>query len=259
MPMLEYAAPWDRQPQEWTSIAQSRLCEGLAVLAVPSIAYEYVGGGLPTVSGGYSFGVGSLGISADGPATQIPGYVGYDTPAADITTAAGVTFLVFASVSGTGSISIFTHSFEKSGSFGVTGFMLGANIVKSQIDNNPSPTVTTVSMVTPRVIVTKRDGGSNQVRLYIDGEYSGQAVTGTRTGSIIGATIGRDRVGGNNTSGVKTYLIAAWNRALLDAEIAGVSANPWQLFAPQIIPIPFSVGGPPPPSSLSQYYQHMIG
>jgi hypothetical protein len=46
-----------------------------------------------------------------------------------------------------------------------------------------------------------------------------------------------------------TYLSASWKRALLDGEVAELSANPWQLFAPQksmtvFLPVSFSYSRP---------------
>jgi len=71
-------------------------------------------------------------------------------------------------------------------------------------------------------------------RLYRDG----QVLSSTQTGTSVGnwhdpaqeVTIGR--IGSSYESGSATpfALVVAWDRALSDAEVAAISANPWQLF-----------------------------
>lgn len=71
-------------------------------------------------------------------------------------------------------------------------------------------------------------------RLYRDGAILSSTQTFTSIGnwydSAQEATIGR--LGGAYESGRATpfALVAVWDRALSDAEVAEISANPWQLF-----------------------------
>ena len=50
-------------------------------------------------------------------------------------------------------------------------------------------------------------------------------------------------VGWIATADADVYLAGLWSRALSDAEIAQISANPWQLFEPRRIWVPVSAGG----------------
>lgn len=71
-------------------------------------------------------------------------------------------------------------------------------------------------------------------RLYRDGRVLSSTQSGTSVGNwydpaqevVIG------RLGSSYESGLATpfSLVVAWDRALSDAEVAEISANPWQLF-----------------------------
>ena len=64
---------------------------------------------------------------------------------------------------------------------------------------------------------------------------NGVLTVGTPTANGVDTTFyNRIYTGGNNNTQSKggTYLAAAWKRALSDAEIKSISANPWQIFLP---------------------------
>ena len=74
------------------------------------------------------------------------------------------------------------------------------------------------------------------------------ALTGARD-SYVGYVLPQPSVG--LPSGLKIYLVAAWNRILSRAEHAALAANPWQLFEPRRAALPASAAGPAPFPTLS--------
>lgn len=85
---------------------------------------------------------------------------------------------------------------------------------------------------TLRTFVAVRNGSAAQ--LYVDGVPVTTSVSGGSSAATV--TAGNTTVsginGGTNASTFPTYLVAVWNRSLTAAEVAAVTANPWQLFAP---------------------------
>lgn len=69
--------------------------------------------------------------------------------------------------------------------------------------------------------------GTN-VRLFRDGVLKGTAAAGNATGVVNSLSIGTSC--NSQSFGGDVALACNWNRALSDAEIASISANPWQLF-----------------------------
>lgn len=84
----------------------------------------------------------------------------------------------------------------------------------------------------PRVLVGVRRA-SNDHRLFVNGLLSGSD-TSTNVNGAFGASasvIGNDLQDTTSyLNGASVPLVLLWNRALSDAEIAAVSANPWQIF-----------------------------
>lgn len=83
----------------------------------------------------------------------------------------------------------------------------------------------------PKVIVATYDGATT--RLWVNGNLEASA---SRTGSITFDSVNRTVLNRGNSVSRSTgvaNLGAVWNRALTPAEIVSLSANPWQLFAPQ--------------------------
>ena len=87
--------------------------------------------------------------------------------------------------------------------------------------------------------------GAN-IRQYLDGVAAGvTAKTGNvDTGSF---SLNINRWNSGNLHAGRFYIGGVWNRALSVAEIASLSANPWQLFEPQMRSIPL-------PSGVTVYY-----
>lgn len=90
------------------------------------------------------------------------------------------------------------------------------------------------TMATPRVIVGVRKSSSNHA-LYVNGKFdssSGASAAGTFNDTA--ALIGGDAQDTNSSlSGTASVpLVLLWNRPLSDAEIAAISANPWQVISP---------------------------
>jgi hypothetical protein len=88
----------------------------------------------------------------------------------------------------------------------------------------------------PRVVVGTRRGPSDH-RLYVNGRFDAASV------ATVGGTFGATNAAiGNDPSDTRSYLqgaslplVLVWNRALSDAEIAQVSANPWQVLSTRIV------------------------
>lgn len=86
-----------------------------------------------------------------------------------------------------------------------------------------------------RVYVGTDNGVTN--RVFIDGIQQGTATAGFSTADPTTIAVGGYYTSGALNSGFAwpggIALVAVWGRVLSDAEIASVSANPWQLFEPQ--------------------------
>lgn len=77
-------------------------------------------------------------------------------------------------------------------------------------------------------------------------KIAGTTITGTpSTGDGTAWRMGNYRGGGGTPWRGSLPLVAIWDRALSDAEMAAISANPWQIFAPLIAPRTYedSAGG----------------
>ena len=198
---------------------------GLRALLVPGFPDE-INQAKPLLSGGFELGVGIGGYAAIGPAAQIAGYVGYDFP--PITISGDYSFVLVASSTGvTGGIE--THISEGTGlaAFSVS---VSNNSVSVAIDSNGAASAA-VDCSKPTVIIGQRVG--NVGYAYAGGRLLGSGVTGTRTGTLTGFTFGRNRIGNNNVVRTHGYLFAFFPRKLSEGEIASISANPSQLFAPE--------------------------
>ena len=103
---------------------------------------------------------------------------------------------------------------------------------------------TTTSSTTPQVVVA-RIGLAGEVKLNVGASVNTMTLGGTpRTNAIAGSrySIGSN-AGNTNPFPGTVYLTAAFTRALSDAEVASLQANPWQLFAPRSIWVPVSAAG----------------
>jgi hypothetical protein len=67
---------------------------------------------------------------------------------------------------------------------------------------------------------------------------SGSLTTGaTQLTSVLRVEVGGTGAATNNPTGSELYLALAWDRAISQAEMAALHANPWQLFAPPLQPL----------------------
>lgn len=105
-----------------------------------------------------------------------------------------------------------------------------------------NPSVVGFEDAAPHLLIGTAWATGNE--LWVDGISVGSnnnttdATAATLDRIAVGALL-RTSAGSYNASGV--LLRAAWNRRLSSAEIAGISANPWQLFEPRRIYIPLSI------------------
>lgn len=91
------------------------------------------------------------------------------------------------------------------------------------------------TMATPRVIAGVRRSASSHA-LYVNGRLdSSSTASAAGTFNDTAAQIGGDAQDVNSalTGTASVPLVLLWTRALSDAEIAAVSANPWQVLAPR--------------------------
>ena len=93
--------------------------------------------------------------------------------------------------------------------------------------------VTDAMLGKPLVTLMRHDNVGGEQSLWVNG------VKDPQTLAFSGATsVGRDWVGQQAASSYgHGYLMLVWDRALSDAEIRSVSANPWQVFEPVRVPI----------------------
>lgn len=220
-----------RQPQTVTPIDGSNpTARSIGLLAVPGLP-ELVQKRAQIVSGNYTVTPGPAGKGALGPATQLPGYVGYDLRvplliAGDFT----VAFLASASQIYGGGYE--THIAENIGPLGLNSLRLGSTSVEVVLDGTSSGTVAW-DFTRPSLIVARRIGSTAELR--INNTLMATWATSARIGAITGLTLGRYRVGDNTNSDINgnqtaVYLAAIAARAWTPAEITRFSANPWGVF-----------------------------
>jgi hypothetical protein len=85
--------------------------------------------------------------------------------------------------------------------------------------------------------------GANNLKFYDSGRLTSSA---TQTGNVSQLNLpvsSQTWNGGNSTAGT-LYVAYVWNRALSPAEVAAISANPWQLFAAPPMILPLSASSP---------------
>lgn len=232
--MLSLAAPWWAQPTEWAA-PSTDWPPGALVLPIDC----------PLSSGTYTVQPwGTAGAAAVGPVANVPGYVGIDLASA-VQVTGNFTWLIVASAEYVSVAGVPTFSLERSGALGTVEFSLAAGRANVVLDNNVG-TVMTGDYTVPTVFVFTRIG--NQIRSYVNGEFKGTAVTGTRTGAVTGVTFGRTRSGLNNPGRTIGELQWVTGTGLSDDEIRVLSSNAWQLFAGASLSIPSASVTPTDPT-----------
>ena len=236
MPMLEYTAPWDRQPQEtvgvnWDDplsfglVASFNFSDGLRDAVTGRFAENK--GVVPAVSS-----VGQ-GITAATAGISVPWDLGITTE--DLT----ITIVEYRTVAPSGYWMIADN--RNSGAGYIYGF-----------DNtvyNPSGLLTL-----PGYKVTsfcKSEWYQNKVKTSA---AIGTGLVPVANLRLFGRYTDADPYG--NSVICACYI---HKRNISADEHAAIFDAPWRIFVPQTIKVPISAGGGPPPSSLSQYYQNMIG
>lgn len=236
--------PWTEQPQEAVSVDWSNpLARGLREWDAPALR-PYLPLGTPTLAptrGGVAFTGG--GASAR--------YRNADQPSLDVTGARTV-LAVFV---GVGATDTRAYGIADSGNY---IFYLGSSPITAargriwfrfpsgDVDIGQTSATVFEANVPHTFVLRQTPGTPASFASFVDG-IADASGTGTVSGSASGVQVGINglvRASGGasyNASGVLLGLV--WDRALSDAEIAAVSANPWQLFQPRRIPVPVSAAG----------------
>lgn len=86
------------------------------------------------------------------------------------------------------------------------------------------------------VVCARGSGVANTHAAFVDGRLVGSTSSTFTVSSVI-------RIGANGfNGGINAALYLLWDRALSDAEIREISANPWQVFEPRRIWMPATAG-----------------
>ena len=113
--------------------------------------------------------------------------------------------------------------FGRTGQSNALSISTSSGLITARVGSAGTGTVATPS--TPSVIVLRYNGAN--ANLFVSGNL---LLTQAATYSV-GGNVGIGDDGNDTGTGSgDVYLSLFWNRALSDAEIASVSANPWQLF-----------------------------
>lgn len=102
-------------------------------------------------------------------------------------------------------------------------------------DGQAASTLSSVDPVTARPFVIAGDG-SGSALYYGGNKYLSSAITPTARSTSRIVIFGDRYADGTYVIGGQVFLYAFWSRRLREQEIASLSRNPWQLFAPEQIP-----------------------
>ena len=219
--------PWTSQPQTAVGIDRSNpITRGLVFALNAANRRDSISGATAVLSGTSYQAVGPAGIPHKSPTTQVPGAFTYTVNIAsafDCTTIA-----VFRSVTAqAATTAVPTLNFNSAEP--VLFSSTGSQSVFSTT-GNASTTITTLSAGRVYVLAGVKRGNSQEQ--YVNGVKVTTGVTGNRAvGAITTVSVGRPS-GGNNLENAEYYEVLHFNRALSPHEVAVLSANPWQVFAP---------------------------
>ncbi len=238
--LQEIVSPWDQQPQEWAEIDWGNpLARGLrrAINLNQLYPREIVENTPLTYGWNYPLGPAHLGAAGIGNRSYTDPY----------SNGQGISFAGWPS---TGEASFVTIQHRVVGTSnndwmltgtdsGVQHFPWNGNVAAGPFWTTrwiDAPPPSGASFLRPSVIAVSVRSGAQRAfwdgRLFASASNAGAAVV-RPTISIIS--------NGDNTD-VALYLCYMWDRALSDAEIASISANPWQLFQRREW-VPFGAGG----------------
>ncbi|MDQ5880011.1 MAG: hypothetical protein QG638_2748 [Pseudomonadota bacterium] len=102
-------------------------------------------------------------------------------------------------------------------------------------DGQPSSTLSSVDPVVARPFVFAGDGAGSEL-YYAGDRYLSSAITPTPRATSRLVIFGDRYADGTYVTGGQVFLYAFWPRRLTFGEIMALSANPWQIFAPESIP-----------------------
>jgi hypothetical protein len=234
-------SPWTRQPQFVTGIDwQNSLAKGLAFATVGSTFVDQVSGAAAVLSGASNKYAGPVGMAYRSPTTQTAGRW---TFAVAIPAAFNITALVVTRGFNTGT----PNSGVPTINFVATDTALFAQSGNGTIFQSAGNSTANSSLVlgSTNVVVGVKLGATNYQ--YVNGILKNSAATGNRTvGAVNAVNIGRPS--GNNVEQQEYYAAFYFTRALSAEEIALLSANPWQIFAPRRIIVPVSAAGAAAPT-----------
>jgi hypothetical protein len=238
--------PWTEQPQEVAQLDDANpLTAGIidAILPASGRSVKGITGALDTASATntvYTPGFGRKFTTGNNRDT-------YSIPAAQ--TAGPVSMLALYRLTGTpaGSVRVVGNTSTTAQGFGL------------------APNGTSFRAIFSNGSATFLTGGSVSVALKCDvltndgtnGNYyeNGRLVAGPTAAAITASskplTLGDENSATGNAAACEIYLVVVWNRVLQAREVLELYANPWQLFAPRRIYVPYAAAAGNWPNILS--------
>ena len=239
MGLIRISRPWTQQPQGPVGVDQANpLTKGIKFLYNASSNSDVAGLGLPNLSKTGVRGPKSGGLAYLGDGSS---YLSWNAPVSLFNTSEMTVVNVFIINAAYGSVVGFAQGYRWSTPaiaakiYSYDGYSYWLYLDNTYVADISWPSGS-VSPATIVGCVTSQSGVANGTKLYINGRVG--ATTGTYTFPTLttltvglGADLG---TGGVIPSGTAVLMSAMWNRVLSPSEIASISANPWQLFAPQV-------------------------
>jgi hypothetical protein len=248
--VIERVWPWDSQPTEVSRIDwSSPFASGLIACVSPELNYEHVSGRFGTVVNGNTPIVSRVGRGLQTNGTTQVAWL--DLP--QTIAATEWTLLSLGSYSSPQTsrrIFTLTDSTSTQTIVSVTSGQSNAARVRLWARNSGNGSGTSVDSTNdawsdePTVVAVRLTNANNQMQAFINGRLSPGVATmgGSQPWNLRRVSWGAANLGGGIIEywGGRHFLSMGWSRFLSDAEIAEISANPWQIFAPRRIFVPFS-------------------
>jgi hypothetical protein len=216
---MRYTQPQSGPPNvDWAN----PLTRSLVIALVPGMP-DSVSGSLATQSGSSSLGTNQVGRAFTSPATQTTGNFKYavSIPSSFDCTLLRVHSCVTANTPAQSVPTLELNSAELVQACDTAG------LSQFSTTGNASGNISIAAAGNISVIAGVK--AVNSQLSYFNGKLLDTSVTGNRAiGAITQVSVGRSS--GNQFENVKYSLLLYWTRALSAAEVAQISANPWQLF-----------------------------
>lgn len=244
--------PWDSQPQEVAEVAPEYLQYDPKIVLLPAAFYKNLGRGSnsPSAANDVTVRAGSF---------RFPGVNGYIDLGSDTNTPIGsYTILAVSRLDSFPSAYPALVSFTTTSTKQICFYSNDANYLDlcvgsfSALSSEAarfSLSGTGPVLGTRRNLVVRRSSASALTSSFT-AWANGTALTRSSPGAGFGADPGGNSAIGQNSSTSTTndfvgdlWLFALFNKALPDQVCQELSANPWQLFAPQSIWVPVNTGG----------------